>query len=29
MIRYKRRLRMKDLEIFMLFKEGTSMGYLI
>lgn len=29
MIRYKRRLRMKNLEIFMLFKDSISMGYLI
>ena len=29
MIRYKRKIRLKDLEIFMLFKDGISMGYLI
>lgn len=29
MIKYKRRLRMKNLEIFLLFKDSISMGYLI
>lgn len=29
MIRYKRKIRLKDLEIFMLFKDGISMGYLV
>lgn len=29
MIRYKRKVRMKNIEIFMLFKNSVSMGYLI
>ena len=29
MITYRRKIRLKDLEIFMLFKKGISLGYLI
>lgn len=29
MIKYKREIRLKDLEIYMIFKDNTSMGYLI
>lgn len=29
MIRYKRKVRMENIEIFMLFKDSISMGYLI
>lgn len=28
-IRYKRKVRMENIEIFMLFKDSVSMGYLI
>lgn len=29
MIRYKRKIRMENIEIFLLFKDSISMGYLI
>lgn len=29
MISYQRKIRLKDLEIYLLFKDSTSMGYLI
>lgn len=29
MISYKRQIRLRDLEIYLLFKNSMSMGYLI